>query len=91
MNTISDQCKHLLLEENILTDSTIEFDVNGESYTMTFEYIIDTFMLSSKESQEFFLEAMKQSINADITGIDKFFESMGELLLRTHLSENIEV
>ena len=91
MNPISNECKKLLLENNVLSDSNIEFDVNGESYTMTFEYIIDTFMQASQESQLFFLEAMKQSINADITGIDKFFESMGELLLRTHLSENIEV
>jgi len=91
MSTISDQCKHLLLEANVLTDSTIEFDVNGEVYTMSFEYIIDTFMQASQESQEFFLQAMQHSIDADITGIDKFFESMGELLLRTHLSQKIEV
>ena len=91
MNKTANECKRLLLDANVLSDSNIEFNVNGETYTMTFEYIIDTFMQASQDSQQFFLEAMKQSINADITGIDQFFESMGELLLRTHLSENIEV
>jgi len=91
MNKTTNECKRLLLDANVLSDSNIEFNVNGETYTMTFEYIIDTFMQASQDSQQFFLEAMKQSINADITGIDQFFESMGELLLRTHLSENIEV
>ena len=91
MSKIADVCKNLLLENNIFSDSSIEFDVNGKAYTMTFEYIIDTFMLSSEESQEFFLEAMRQSISADNKGIDRFFESMGELLLRTHLSQKIDL
>jgi hypothetical protein len=91
MPTISDACKRLLLDANISADSQIEFNVNSQIYTMTFEYIIDTFMQASQESQEFFLQAMKHSLDADVTGIDKFFESMGELLLRTHLSDKIEV
>ena len=89
MSQLSNECKHILLTESIDADSNIEFDVNGESYNMSFEYIIDTFMLASSESQHFFVAAMKQAQKAG--DLEKFFESMGELLLRTHLSEKLEV
>ena len=87
MSNISDKCKKLLLEENINTDSNIDFDVNGKVHSMTFEYIIDTYMQASQESQVVFLEALKKAISVDDIGVDKFFEGMGQLLLMTHLSE----
>lgn len=91
MKTISHQCKKLLLEENIDTYSSIDFDVNGEVHTMTFEYIIDTFMQASEESQLVFFTALQKAVSAKDMGADKFFEGMGQLLLMTHLSKNIEI
>jgi len=86
----SHKCKKLLLEESIDSNSSIDFDVNGEIHSMTFEYIIDTFMQASEESQEVFFLALKKSIDSE-DGINKFFEGMGQLLLMTHLSDKIEV
>ena len=91
MSSISQQCKKLLLEEGIDSFSKIDFDVNGKIHTLSFEYIIDTFMQASEESQQFFLDALKKSINAKEGGIDKFFEGMGQLLLMTHLSEKFDI
>ena len=84
------ECKKLLLEENIDAYSTIEFDVNGKVHTMTFEYIIDTYMQASDESQLVFLSALRKSVDAKDMGVDKFFEGMGQLLLMTHLSDKFE-
>lgn len=89
MTTISQECKKLLLDENIDAYSSIDFDVNGETYTMTFEYIIDTFMQASNESQLVFIRALQKAINAKDMGVDKFFEGMGQLLLMTQLSDKI--
>ena len=89
--SILQQCKDLLIDENIDANSTIDFDVNGEVHTLTFSYIIDTFMKASEESQEVFLVALKKALNAQNMGADKFFEGMGQLLLMTHLSDKIEV
>ena len=88
--TPSQKCKKLLLEESIDSNSSIDFDVNGKVHTMTFEYVIDTFMQASQESQEVFYLAFKKSIDSK-DGADKFFEGMGQLLLMTHLSDKIEV
>ena len=90
MNKISNECKKLLLDENIDSFSKIDFDVNGKIHTMSFEYIIDTFMQASNESQLVFFSALQKSINAKDMGIDKFFEGMGQLLLMTHLSDKFE-
>ena len=91
MSTISQECKKLLLDENIDAYSSIDFDVNGKNYTMTFEYIIDTFMQASDDSQLVFIRALQKAIDAKDMGVDKFFEGMGQLLLMTHLSDKIEV
>ena len=91
MNKIAQECKKLLLEENINTDSSIDFDVNGEVHTMSFEEIIDIYMQASDESQLVFFTALQKAISAKEMGIDKFFEGMGQLLLMTHLSKNIEL
>ena len=88
---ISAECKKLLLEENIDAFSSIDFDVNGEVHTMTFEYIIDTFMKASQESQLVFFSALQKAMKAQDMGVDKFFEGMGQLLLMTHLSAKIEI
>ncbi len=91
MNKISEQCKRLLLEENIDTNTNIDFDVNGEVHSMTFDEIIEIYMQASDESQLVFLAALQKAIAAKDMGVDKFFEGMGQLLLMTHLSDKIEV
>ena len=84
-------CKKLLLEENIDMFSAIDFDVNGKTHSLSFEYIIDTFMKASEESQLVFYSALAKATKAKEMGVEKFFEGMGQLLLMTHLSDKIEV
>jgi len=91
MSEITQACKTILLENNIDAFSEIDFDVNGKVHTLSFEYIIDTFMQASEESQLVFLAALKKATATDNMGVDKFFEGMGQLLLMTHLSKKIEV
>ena len=90
MNNISNECKSLLLKENIDLESSIDFDVNSKVHSMSFEYIIDTYMQASEESQLVFFSALQKASTTDAMGIDKFFEGMGQLLLMTHLSEKFE-
>lgn len=47
-------CHKLLLDENIDIYSAIDFDVNGRIHSLSFEYILDTYMKASTESQLFF-------------------------------------
>jgi len=90
MKSIADECKNILKAEGINLASSIEFDVNGKLYPLTFEYIIDSYTQASKESQEVFLKGLKKSLDLNNDGIEKFFESMGQLLLMTHLSDKFE-
>ncbi len=89
MNKVSDECKNILLVENIDIFSEIDFEVNSKVHTFSFEYIIDTFMQASDESQLVFLAALKKALKTDEMGVEKFFEGMGQLLLMTHLSTKI--
>jgi hypothetical protein len=89
MSKVSDECKKILLEENIDIFSEIDFDVNSKTHTLSFEYIVDTFMQASDESQLVFLAALKKALQTDEMGVEKFFEGMGQLLLMTHLSTKI--
>lgn len=91
MNETEEKCKQLLTENNVDIFSEIDFDVNGEVHTLSFEYITTTFMKASKESQLVFLAALQKATQAENMGIEKFFEGMGQLLLMTHLSDKIEV
>lgn len=90
-NDIEKKCKQILIDEGIDDASTIEFEVNKKVHTLTFAYIIETFMSASEESREVFYEALKKSVDAKDMGVDRFFEGMGQLLLMTHLSEKIEL
>ncbi|QOY54836.1 hypothetical protein HUE87_00875 [Candidatus Sulfurimonas marisnigri] len=89
MNNIEQQCKQILTEQNIDIFSEIDFDINGKVHTLSFNYIVETFMLASDESQLVFITALKKAIEAKEMGINKFFEGMGQLLLMTHLSEKM--
>jgi len=91
MDNISNECKKVLEDEGIDSGSIIDFDVNGKVHSISFEYIIDTYMQASDESKLVFLTALKKSVDTKDMGVDKFFEGMGQLLLMTHLSEKFNV
>ncbi len=91
MSDVAFKCRELLKEEGVNILSQIDFKINGKIKTVTFEYILDTFMMASYESQLVFLTALQKSINSKEGGVEKFFEGMGQLLLLTHLSNKIEV
>ncbi len=90
MNETEKSCRKLLTDEGIDINSEIDFDVNGEVKTLSFLYILETFMQASEESQLVFVSALEKSIDAKDMGVDRFFEGMGQLLLMTHLSEKFE-
>jgi len=90
MSAITQECKKVLVENGIDAFSEIDFDVNGKVHTFSFEYIIDTYMQASEDSQLVFLSALQKAIQTDNMGVEKFFEGMGQLLLMTHLSEKFE-
>lgn len=89
MADVKQRCKELLIQEGIDINSEIDFDVNGKVHTLSFLYIIDTFMQASDESRLVFETALKKAVDAKDVGVDKFFESMGQLLLMTHLSKKM--
>lgn len=84
---IATKCRELLENKGINPASKIDFDVNGEVHTLTFDSIIESFMMASKHSQEAFREALKKASESGDDGVQKFFEAMGQLLLMTHLSK----
>jgi hypothetical protein len=89
MSDTIDRCKKLLIQEGIDINSEVDFDVNGKVHTLSFLYIIETFMEASSESQTVFFTALEKSLAVKETGVDRFFEGMGQLLLMAHLSEKI--
>ena len=91
MNPIAQECKKLLTQNHIDIFSEIDFKVNQKVHTLSFAYIIDTYMQASQESQLVFLAALQKALGEDNMGVEKFFEGMGQLLLMTHLSEKFEV
>ena len=91
MNKTEATCKQTLTEQSIDIFSEIDFDVNGEVHTLSFNYIIETYMQASDESQLVFLAALKKAMSVEDMGVHKFFEGMGQLLLMTHLSNKLEV
>ncbi|MDD3835609.1 MAG: hypothetical protein PHS42_09065 [Sulfurimonas sp.] len=90
-NDLEQKCKQILIDEGIAENSTIDFEVNKKIHTLSFAYIIETFMSASEESRLVFYDALKKSVDAKDMGVDRFFEGMGQLLLMTHLSTKIEV
>ncbi len=90
MDAIRQECMKILQNEGINPISSIDFDVNGAVHSLTFEYIIETYMQASEESRLVFLTALKKAVDAKEMGIEKFFEGMGQLLLMTHLSDKFQ-
>ena len=91
MPTIAQQCKDIINREGINLSSAIEYDINDKVHSLSLEWIIDSYMQASPESQQMFLDALKLSLQAKGMGVDKFFEDMGQLILMTHLSDKLEV
>ena len=91
MDTIEKECRELLEKNNIDIDSEIDFDVNGELHTLSFEYITKTYLQASESSRLVFLRALQKALEAKDMGVEKFYEGMGQLLLMSHLSDKIEV
>jgi hypothetical protein len=87
MQNLKTECLDILAKEGINPLSSIDFNVNEKLHTLTFEYIIDTFMQASTESQLVFVRALQKAVLAEEMGVKKFFEGMGQLLLMTHLSK----
>ena len=87
MYAVKEECMQILHHEGINPVSSIDFDVNGEVYSLTFDSIIESYMQASEESRLLFLTALKTAVQAKEMGIEKFFEGMGKLLLMTHLSD----
>jgi len=87
---LTQECKDILQDAGINRQSSIEFDVNGEVMSLTLEYIIDTYMQASHESQLVFVTALKKALESKEMGVEKFFEGMGQLLLMTHLSDKFK-
>lgn len=81
------ECKALLSGQGINPASTVEFDVNGEGYALSFQEIITTYMQASEEAQLVFVAALRKAMETGNMGIQEFFEGMGQLLLLTYLSE----
>ena len=91
MNQIQQECKNIIKNEGINLQSVIEYEVNGKIHSLTMEWIIDTYMQASAEMHQVFLDALKLSLETKGSGIEKFFEDMGQLILMTHLSNKLGV
>ena len=89
--SVKEECLEILRQKGVNPISTIDFDVNSELHSLSFEWIISTYTQASPEATLVFLMALKKAVNVDNMGIEKFFEGMGKLILMTHLSKNIEV
>jgi hypothetical protein len=91
VNKNKEESLQILNKNDINPASKIDFDVNGETHSLSLEYIIDTYMSASEESQLVFLNSLKKATSAKEMGIEKFFQGMGQLLLMSHLSDKFEV
>jgi hypothetical protein len=85
---VAKKAKELVESTGVNLASTISFEVNDTVVELSLEYIIDTFMQASPESQLVFLAALQKAVDGDAkVGVEKFFEGMGQLLLMTQLSK----
>ncbi|MBN2815049.1 MAG: hypothetical protein JXQ67_00060 [Campylobacterales bacterium] len=88
---IASEINRLLLENNISMDSNIDFEVNGELHSMSFNTITESYMQASDESQLVFYMALQKSLSAGEKGVENFFEGMGKLLLMAHFSDKLKI
>jgi len=81
-------CKDELMKVGINPASTIEYQVNGEIYTLSLQWVIEAYSGTSERTQKLFVDSFKEIIVTNTKNIEKFFEDMGQLVLMTSLSEN---
>ena len=55
-----DFCKDELLKIGINPASTIEYDVNGEVYTVSLEWIIEAYAGASERTKNLFVNSFKE-------------------------------
>lgn len=79
--------KSLLLDQHINPASTIEYDVNGSLHVMSLQEIAEQYMSASEASQKVFVLALQKALEEGRSGVQNYFEKMGELLLMSSLSE----
>ena len=89
MDAIKEEIFALLTMQGIALDSFIEYEVNGKPYTLTYNFIVDSYMGTSEESKLLFLTTLRKSQKAGKMGIEKYFERMGQLLLMGSLSKKL--
>ncbi len=89
MEDIQKQIITKLTMQGIDLESEIEYEVNKKPYTLTYRFIIQSYMKASDEAKMVFLMALEKSQKAGKMGIEKFFEGMGQLLLMGSLSEKL--
>lgn len=87
MDAVKEEIVTLLTMRGIALDSAIDYKVNDKSYTLTYGFIVDSYMGASDESKLVFLSALRKSQKAGEMGVEKFFEGMGQLLLMSSLSK----
>lgn len=89
MDPIYQKIITLLTMKGIDLDSEIAYEVNQKPYTLTYRFIIESYMKASDEAKLVFLTALEKAQKAGEMGIEKFFEGMGQLLLMGSLSEKL--
>ncbi len=84
-----EEIKTLLLEHNINPASTIEYDVNGKLHVYSLEEIASTYMEASQESKVIFVQALNRALKDGKSGVQSYFEKMGQLMIMS-ASNNLD-
>ena len=80
------KCKELILDKNINTGSSIEYDINGEMQKVTLEWIISAYL--ETQNRDFFIDLFEKVMQGSNADIEIFFQQMGQLILMSSLSDN---
>lgn len=79
------ECQKALLDRGINPASSIEYEINSKTYTLTLEWIIKAYLQTEKK--DLFIELFKKTLEGKDSDIEKFFQQMGQLVLMSSLSE----
>ena len=81
-------CKEILLAKDINPASSIEYDVNGERYTVTVQWIIESYAKGNEKTQALFVSSLQTIADTNRDNVKKYFEDMGQLIILTSMSQN---
>jgi len=87
MDKIEKEIFTQLTMKGISIETKIDYMVNNKPYSLTYQFIIESYMKAGEESKLVFLRAFQKAQKAGQMGIEKFFEGMGQLLLMGSLSQ----